>query len=450
MLASLWGMPLRGQQRYEFPVAVKPLVRTHWGQGFPFNLMCPQNKNGGEWDRNLAGCGSVAMAQIVNYHQYPSLSPDKKYVYNWDLMYRSREHNPTTDELISVAKLISDCGVSALTEYSEVGSSTSLSQMMGGLKRLFYYGDQLCIQQRDSFATPALDSLYRRLLFMELYEGRPVLYRGYDPKKKEGHLFIVDGCKGSKVHVNMGWGGPGDGYYDLDDLHGYSTEQWMLTEVADTTFRPDVLEVTLDQPGTLAQRLNEDEWMLTRHIRLSGPLDKADFATLRGMLQRGLLRTIDMAEAQVEAVPDSAFSDCRFLSYIALPSTAKRIGHAAFLSCRNLNHVDFSEGLEVIGRAAFCGCNNLLSLYLPSTLRQIWPNAFTSCEALLNVVLPDGVWRMGGYAFSYCAHLNSIVLPKALRDLGTSPFHHCDRLKRITLDASNPHYTVDGLEVKKK
>lgn len=61
------------QDKYVFPEDVKPLILTRWGQHHPFNLLCPKTESTkGEATNMLAGCGPVAMAQMVNYHRYPS------------------------------------------------------------------------------------------------------------------------------------------------------------------------------------------------------------------------------------------------------------------------------------------------------------------------------------------------------------------------------------------
>ncbi|MBR2154701.1 MAG: C10 family peptidase [Bacteroidaceae bacterium] len=450
-LLCLLSLNTWGQAEYTFPENIKPLIKTRWGQGIPYNLLCPKiEKDDGTTVYKLAGCGALAMAQMVNYHRYPHISPDGVYEYNWDNMFNTYQEGISTDRLIGVAKLISDCGVSSFTNYTEDFSSTNLSAIMGAMKRIFRYNNYLCLYKRDDFSTPARDSLYRSLIFSELKAGRPIIYRGYSEKKEDGHLFLIDGCKGSKVHTNMGWAGSQNDYYDLDDLAGYSKSQWMLIEIADTTFQPEQTTVRLNTPGTLHNLLTAQQQQLTRHIKLAGELNAADFALLRKMLKEGVLRTIDMEEVNMRQLPDSAFFEMENLSHFIAPRILQNTGRCTFYSCRNLNRIVFHQGLETIGNHAFSGCNNLLEVRLPSTTTTILNNAFTSCEALLNVILPDGINRIGGYAFSYCKHLNSIHLPRALRNLGITFTHECPKLKRITLDPTNPFYYVEGLEVKKK
>lgn len=441
----LSGQGLAAQEKYEFPEAVKPLIHTNWGQENPFNLLCPKvKKEDGKTGHMLAGCGPVAMAQIVNYHRYPSMSPDGKYTYDWNLMYRSAFQGLPKEQLVAVAKLISDCGVSSFTDYGEKGSSTSILLMMGALKRLLGYSNEMGVYERAKFDTPGRDSLFRQLIFSELKAGRPVIYRGYnkDKDKDAGHLFIIDGCNKRKVHVNWGWAGNRDGYYDLDDLDGYSRDQWLLVDVADSSYHAATKVVAVSQPGTLQTLLNPQEQLSTRHIRLSGRMDSCDFAVLRNMIQTGLLRTVNMEDVDMETLPDSAFFDCTYLSHLVAPRSLQAVGKFAFFRCRTLNYVVFGSKLRVVGNAAFSGCSNLLGVRFPETLMAIGHNAFTSCNALLNVTLPEGLVLVGNYAFSYCKHLYSVNLPKSLASFGKEVFKDCDRLTRVRLHPDNPNFTV--------
>lgn len=429
--------------QFVFPEEVKPLIKTQWGQHYPFNLLCPEtDNNNGENTYKLAGCGPVAMAQVVNYHRYPSMSPDGKYEYDWSQMFHSLTSNVQKEGIVAVAKLISDCGVSSFTEYGDERSSTSLSYIMGAMKRLFGYSNYMSIYNRSDFETPKRDSLYRQLIFSELKAGRPVLYRGTN-EKGEGHLFIIDGCKKGKVHVNMGWGGNDNGYYELSDLRGYGQQHWMLIDVADNSYQAETKEVTINESGTLVKLLTPEERLTTRHIKLKGRMNGIDFFTLREMSKKGLLRTVDMEQVEMEALPDTAFSDCYYLSHFVAPRTLKRIGNRSFFRCRNLNYAVFHDGLQEVGNAAFSGCENLLAVRLPSTTTKIGYNAYTSCNTLLSVTIPEGLLEMGNYAFSYCSHLYSINLPKSLRNIGKEVFKNCNRLTHIRLHSENPFYKVN-------
>lgn len=57
---------------------VGPLISATWGQDRDFNSLCPLVPDRDD-DRALAGCVTVALAQIMYHHQHPNL-------YNWSSM----------------------------------------------------------------------------------------------------------------------------------------------------------------------------------------------------------------------------------------------------------------------------------------------------------------------------------------------------------------------------
>lgn len=444
VLSQMSCLVAMAQGVYEFPEDVKPLIETRWSQGPPFNALCPTiEREDGVRMPMPAGCGPVAMAQIVNYHRYPSMSPDGEYEYEWRRMFRSLKPGLLESELVSVAKLLSDCGVSSFTDYGEKGSGTSISFLMGAMKRLFRYSNEMSMYDRRFFMTPERDSLFRQLIFRELKAGRPVVYQGFKDKKN-GHLFIIDGCKKSKVHVNMGWGGYMDGYYDLDDIAGYNELQCLLVDVADSCYHAETAEVAVSSPGSLGSQLTPHDRKTVRHIKLSGKMDKSDIAVLRDMIRTGMLRTVNMEDADMDELPDSAFFECTYLSHFVGPRNLERIGNIAFRGCTNLNYAIFHEGLVKVGIGAFNGCVNLLGIHLPGTTVTISHGAFNSCIALLTVTVPEGVKSMGNYVFAHCRHLYSVNLPKSLQLVGKGIFQDCKRLSQIRLNPDNPYIYIDG------
>lgn len=429
LLLCIVSLRAAGQASDRFPENIKPLITTRWGQQFPYNIYAPQTTRNGETTQDPAGCGPTAMAQVINYHQYPQHAPAIGHTYDWTQMFDKYKTNLDRKEWESVARLIQDCGISSFTWYSRKGSSSSLSAIMGSMKHHFLYSNYMSLYNRKDFSTPHLDSIYRHLLFAELKAGRPVIYRGHSEKEGFGHIFIIDGCKGNKVHVNMGWEGKGDGYYTLDDLNTYSVEQWMLIGIADSAYRPEVKPVHLSSAGTLEQELKDDEQLLTRHIQVSGPMNAQDFATLREMLNNGLLRTINLKEANVESLPDSAFCDCPYLSHMVLPRTLKRIGHRSFYHCANLNKIELPHGLEFIGNGAFGGCIYLREIQLPPNLKSILSNAFNSCQMLTHVRIPESVVQLGSYVFAHCKRLQTLLLPENIGIIGKDITYDCPLLK---------------------
>ena len=61
------------------------------------------------------------------------------------------------------------------------------------------------------------------MVYRELSEGRPIFYEAIDVSLTHGayaHSFIIDGYRDDGyVHVNWGWNGQQDGYYDIGKLN---------------------------------------------------------------------------------------------------------------------------------------------------------------------------------------------------------------------------------------
>ena len=102
---------------------IKPIVKTQWGQNFPYNLCCPVTIDSVSMTKThvLAGCVPVAIAQVVRAMEYPSMSPDRKTPYVWKNMFANFYQNETRERMLAVAKLISDCGVQSRTRYGQIG-----------------------------------------------------------------------------------------------------------------------------------------------------------------------------------------------------------------------------------------------------------------------------------------------------------------------------------------
>lgn len=76
-------------------------------------------------------------------------------------------------------------------------------------------------------------------------------------------------------------------------------------------------------------------------------------------------------ENGLEEIDDRAFSQCKQLKRIVIPSSVKKIGSFAFTGCTSLEEVCLSEGLEELENTAFHWCHKLTRLDLPSTLVEI-------------------------------------------------------------------------------
>lgn len=216
---------------YQQPTVAPLLGSIQWNQMTPYNNMCPKY-NG--TDRSVTGCVATAMAQVMKYYRYPkTLRTDipayvtKKYgiaigrinkgeIYDWDNMlpqYASYEPlNYTDAQAAAVAKLLYHCGVACEMDY---GPSSGANVTPAILSTYFGYDSDLMQNvNRDVFTLAE----WSQIMDKELTAKRPILYSGQS--SDGGHEFVCDGTDGNGLyHINWGWGGYQDGYFDVTILN---------------------------------------------------------------------------------------------------------------------------------------------------------------------------------------------------------------------------------------
>ena len=105
--------------------------------------------------------------------------------------------------------------------YTFTGSGAKSADMITLLPKYFGYKNQIKKNERRNFTEEA----WEQLLYNEISNGRPVIYAGKAQKSTGGtgaHSYILDGYDGEGLwHVNWGWNGSCDGYYDFENLSPY-------------------------------------------------------------------------------------------------------------------------------------------------------------------------------------------------------------------------------------
>lgn len=404
---SIVALAAGAQGKYNFPTEVKPLIATQWGQGAPYNLYCPLEKNDTTGTRHvLAGCGPLVMSQTVRHFRFPGTAHYIGSRYDYAKMFTLPTDSTTDEERQAVARLVRDCGTAAGTQYGQTASSTKLNSVIRGLKEYFGFNRYMNIDDRKFFPGRDGSRAWKRIIYDELKSGRPVIMRA-ERSKRNAHVFIIDGCRDSLVHVNWGWAGKRDGYYDPDSLYGYRYNQRMITGVSPDTYVPSFHHIHVRQPGQLARELNESDWFYSHHLQVSGTINGDDIATLRqlcgggrGGERDGNVSSLDLRKAVILVMPKKAFYGCENLTYVALPETLPEISDYAFAKCEKLNMVVMGKMVGGIGSRAFFGCFNLYQINLPVQLRAIGSNAFNSCSALRHISIPKGT-QVGFGAFAH-------------------------------------------------
>ena len=235
-----WKSFAKGNKPAEkYRSTVAPLVTTTWGQDYPYNDSCPMVNE----DRTVVGCVATAMAQIMNYWEWPHRGEGSRSyqlsrpigkvsanfgetVYDWDNMkdefwiYKAEDSTWTyeswwsEEEVDAVATLMFHCGVSVAMDYGVDESGAYSEDVAPALKEYFDYDPNLQLVYKSDYT----DTEWKDLLKSELNAGRPVYYAG-NTAGLMGHAFVCDGYDANGYfHFNWGWDGYCDGYYLIGDL----------------------------------------------------------------------------------------------------------------------------------------------------------------------------------------------------------------------------------------
>lgn len=221
----------------KYKESVEPLLETSWGQSEPYNSLCPTRTSSDGTEKNCpVGCVALALGQVMKYYNYPETGEGtKSYTtffgdnltadfanthYDWANMKTrytkfGTYKNYTDEEVEAVATLLYHIGVSVGMLYSLSGSSAlAYSNIPKDMVSNFRY-DETTIQYVTRSSVDSKEE-WMNLIYEELSNGRPIFYTGTS-SIQGAHAWVVDGYDSTgRVHINWGWKGSDNGYYDID------------------------------------------------------------------------------------------------------------------------------------------------------------------------------------------------------------------------------------------
>ena len=266
-----WKALRQSARKAKATTIVAPLIQTTWDQAAPYNNLCP----GSGRNKAYTGCVATAMAQVMNYWQWPkkgtgshsyqpvmdiydeygevqetiTIYPGKltadfgNTTYDWANMKNSYSGSSNTAQKTAVATLMLHCGVATEMMYggddydgsgtytTNYQDSTDTQCAENALWRHFRYNkDSIVSYIRDGYEYEGWtyyekwrDEDWTAMLKAELDKHHPIMYdgAGYDDEGEStgGHSFICDGYDSNDYfHFNWGWSGENDGFFALDNL----------------------------------------------------------------------------------------------------------------------------------------------------------------------------------------------------------------------------------------
>lgn len=209
-----------------------------------------------------------------------------------------------------------------------------------------------------------------------------------------------------------------------------------LTIIAELREKREV-SLTLDEPGTLATHLSEEDMKMVTDLNLSGKIDQRDFLVVNQMQS---LYKLNLESASIgsynnypaNTIPEKAFHNNKIIKRIYLPYSIEAIGKQAFLGsaisdfdgsaesykyftkigeesfkdCQNLIYIPSLYNISVIEKGTFENCPNLTTVSSVLTnLKEIKDAAFRNCKNL-SISLESGLERIGDYAFENVKGVN--------------------------------------------
>lgn len=429
-----------------YAAEVPQLMASEWGQMEPFNNLCPleYNQAGQLVGRTVVGCVATAMSQVMYYHHYPTqgtgtytdmqttdangnplpLTVDlSQYTYDYSKMRDTYTPGNYTDEqALEAAQLCYTTGVTFAMIYGTGASGTYSDSAAVSLKEHFGFPNAQLLERKDYD-----ESTWMNIIFDELSHSRPLMYSGADNIYTiggGGHAFVFDGYDADGlVHVNWGWYGRNDGYYDVallnPRIHSFTENQDMIIGCA------------------------PENAYASQSLTVTGPLSVDSLSALSAMATTGSLRKLDLSDATLtdDALPENAFADSKLVS-IVLPKTLKTIGDGAFANCRELTSVAFPDRTEgqnfvVVGDI----------VYNPDTTEviEVMPYyhnndlVMTDYNSLLT--LAPSTRKLHQHALDGCFRIHGVELPASVTYIGSGAFNNTPDLKRLYAKGTTPAAT---------
>ena len=211
------------------PTHIDPLLgNIKWNQSAPWNNQTPIV----DGVHTPVGCVATAYTQVMRYHQWPTQGEgtfsytekrsDRQHsvdygstTYDWANM-PERYDDPsraTEEQTKALSTLAYHAGVAVEMMYAPGGSGSYTPLVARALRDHFRYDKRVSFKSRANYTQASWEQLLRN----ELIAARPIVYSGTG--SGGGHAFVCDGYDAEGLfHINWGWGGVSDGYFNLNYL----------------------------------------------------------------------------------------------------------------------------------------------------------------------------------------------------------------------------------------
>jgi len=219
---------------------VDPLLLVMWNQDYPYNALCPEDATG-PGGHVYAGCVATAMSMIMYHYRYPIHGTGSKTYYcapygsltanfgntyyKWDDMLNSITTG-SGNSIPAIAELQYQCGVAVSMQYGPDASGAYSTDVPAAIRNYFGYSLQAQYAERASYNS----TQWQTMILDNIDAKKPIYYSGQGTEG--GHAFVLDGYQGTGInmlyHFNFGWSGQDNGFFSLNNLNGFNSNQAMV------------------------------------------------------------------------------------------------------------------------------------------------------------------------------------------------------------------------------
>ena len=141
--------------------SIQPLVSTKWSQSAPYNALCKTSSG----ESAPGGCVAVALAQILNYHQWPTATLNGSYnpgfwqftftdlTFDWANMPQSISTSSPQEQIDAISTLIYNCGIMIGSSYSTYTTTAKEERILEVLWKCMDYSTGISYRDRNMHRT---------------------------------------------------------------------------------------------------------------------------------------------------------------------------------------------------------------------------------------------------------------------------------------------------------